>query len=134
MKGNDSYELKVRNPKEMILYEKGMELVQLMYGIASKLPDIEKYEMATQIRSAATSITANIAEGDGQVFKRKEFNFANNALGSANELRCWMHMAFLLKYINKDTYDAADAKIVEVIKITFGYMKKLNKELAGSES
>jgi four helix bundle protein len=58
-----------------------------MYRLAGKLPDIEKFGLASQIRRAAVSVTANIAEGFGRFGYQENAQFCRQARGSLCELR-----------------------------------------------
>lgn len=121
--------IKIKDFKSLLLYQKSLELVDLIYDMVKKFPKQEEYAMSNQIIRAVTSISANIAEGNGQIFKKKEITFANNAIGSANEIRCWLELAYKRNYINKETFEHLDGKTVEIIKMTFGYMKKIKNEI-----
>ncbi len=58
-----------------------------MYRLAGKLPDLEKFGLASQIRRAAVSVTANIAEGFGRFGYQENAQFCRQARGSLYELR-----------------------------------------------
>jgi len=58
-----------------------------MYKLAGKLPDFEKFGLASQIRRAAVSVTANIAEGFGRFGYQENAQFCRQARGSLCELR-----------------------------------------------
>jgi four helix bundle protein len=57
-----------------------------MYEITRKLPDFEKYELASQIRRASVSLTNNIAEGHGRYHYLEQLKFLFQARGSLQEL------------------------------------------------
>lgn len=69
------------------------------------------------------------AEGNSQLYKKKEISFANNALGSAGETKHWIEMAYTLDYIDKKLYDEIIYEIDEIIKLIIGYIKKLKCQL-----
>lgn len=56
----------MKNYKELITWQKGIEIVKKIYMLAKKFPAEEKYGMASQITRAAISIPANIAEGSSR--------------------------------------------------------------------
>jgi four helix bundle protein len=58
-----------------------------MYRLAGKLPDLEKFGLASQIRRAAVSVTANIAEGFGRFGFQENAQFCRQARGSLYKLR-----------------------------------------------
>src|SRR5215470_16037026 len=67
-------------------WNKGVEFVTEIYRETDGFPTEERYGLTSQIRRAAVSIPANIAEGAGR-FSKKEFaHFLSNAQGSASEL------------------------------------------------
>ena len=56
----------VRSYKDLIVWQKGMELAESCYRITSQFPRHEIYGLTAQIRRAASSIPANVAEGVGR--------------------------------------------------------------------
>jgi four helix bundle protein len=77
---------KIKNFKQLLVWKKGIEIVKEIYFLTKNFPKEENFGLTSQMRRAAVSIPANIAEG----FKRnhrKEFKqFLHIALGSAAEL------------------------------------------------
>ena len=57
-----------------------------MYRIATRLPDVEKFGLASQIRRAAVSLTNNVAEGHGRYHYLDQIKFTLQARGSLEEL------------------------------------------------
>src|ERR1044072_9063543 len=68
------------------VYKIPREFRKAMYRIARGLPDIEKYALASQIRSAAVSLTNNIAEGNGRFHYLDQVKFMFQSRGSLQEL------------------------------------------------
>jgi four helix bundle protein len=84
-----------------------MALLKPTHAVALRLPDYEKFDLANQIRRAAKSIPANIAEGYGKRRSAKEFqSFLSNALGSATELEVHLKVARELDYLPDDVTSA----------------------------
>ena len=54
---------KIRNFKDLKIWQRGVELVKLIYQITSNFSSDEKYGMVSQMRRAAVSVPSNIAEG-----------------------------------------------------------------------
>jgi four helix bundle protein len=75
-----------------------MELLVESYRIALLLPDCERYGLAAQIRRAAVSIPANIAEGCGRVGTRDRLRFFSFARGSVCELQTLLAAVVILNY------------------------------------
>ena len=73
--------------EDLVVYQTGYALVIEVYQIAKQLPEQERRELGYQLRRAAVSIPANIAEGYGRKNSALEFkHFLRNALGSSNEV------------------------------------------------
>lgn len=92
-------------------------------------PSYEQYRLTDQLIRASRSIGANIAEGNTQLFIKRELFHANSALGSAGECRNHLLTAYQNGYILKEQYDALDTKLIEIIKMLYGYIKKLKPKL-----
>lgn len=77
---------KIENFKDLKIWQKGIEIVKLVYQLTKSFPDKETYNLTSQIRRSAISIPSNIAEGF-KPYHNKEFQqFLYIALGSAAEL------------------------------------------------
>ena len=83
----------IKDFKTLIVWQKARELTQDIYKVSANFPQFETYATKSQIIRAVASIGANIAEGNGQLYKKKQINFLNNALGSASETRHWLVIA-----------------------------------------
>jgi four helix bundle protein len=71
-----------------------------------KFPDYEKFDLASQLRRAAKSVPANIAEGYGKRRSAKEFQaYLTNAMGSAMEIEVHLQIALELEYIQQAEFD-----------------------------
>ncbi|NLK96552.1 MAG: four helix bundle protein [Epulopiscium sp.] len=117
----------VKDFKQLAVWQKATTLADRIYEIVKGFPDFELYQMQSQILRATTSISANLAEGNGQTFPKKEYTFFNTALGSANEVRNWLEQAYRRGYIQKSEFDELDGLTIEIIKMIIGRMKNLKK-------
>ncbi|MCF6096052.1 four helix bundle protein [Thermovorax subterraneus] len=104
-----------------------------IYQISANFPVFETYVTKSQIIRAVTSIGANISEGNGQLYKKKQINFFNNALGSASETRHWLVTALDNKYITQEDYDKLEQKTVEIIRMLIGCIRKLQYQAEDEE-
>ena len=89
--------------------------------IRQKLPPHEQYDLVDQLRRAARSITANIAEGYGRYHYLDEAKFLSNSRGSTHEVLDHLIEAFDEGYISKDTLTESRKHIDEVLKLINGY-------------
>ncbi len=77
----------VKDFTDLEVWKAARSLRHEMYKLAGKLPDVEKFGLASQIRRAAVSVTANIAEGFGRFGYQENAQFCRQARGSLYELR-----------------------------------------------
>src|ERR1041385_8769211 len=72
--------------EDLDVYKAAREFRKAMYAVTRKLPAFEKFELASQIRRAAVSLTNNIAEGHGRYHYLDQIRFLLQARGSLEEL------------------------------------------------
>src|SRR6266850_1368786 len=75
-----------RTFEDLETYQVAREFRKTMYAVGRRLPSFEKFELASQIRSAAVSLTNNIAEGHGRYHYLDQIKFDLQARGSLEEL------------------------------------------------
>jgi four helix bundle protein len=73
--------VQIKSHRDLIAWQKAMDLVVLIYECTAGFPRHELYGLTSQIRRAATSIPANIAEGQGRRSKAEFGQFLGNARG-----------------------------------------------------
>lgn len=90
----------MRPHQKLDAWSKSVDLVVEVYKATDRFPKEEKYGLTSQIRRAAVSVPANIAEGAGR-YSQKEFaHFVSNAQGSASELETELIIAYRLGYLS----------------------------------
>ena len=108
--------------KELIVWQKAMELVKEVYDISKKLPREEMYGLSSQLKRSAISIPSNIAEGHKR--GTKDFvRFLIISYGSSAELETQLILCNSL-YSEINT-ERALALVVEVEKLLSTIIKKL---------
>ncbi|MDK2821476.1 MAG: hypothetical protein PWP31_1441 [Clostridia bacterium] len=128
-----SESLVIKDFKTLKVWQKANALEQEIGELVKGFPSYEQYRLTDQLIRASRSIGANIAEGNTQLFIKRELFHANSALGSAGECRNHLLTAYQNDYINREQYDALDKKLIEIIKMLYGYIKRLKLEL-GNDS
>jgi four helix bundle protein len=123
----------VSNFKDLIAWKKSIELTKEVYSLCSKLPKSEDYVLASQLKRAANSISANIAEGSSKRSTKEFIRFLSMSYGSLAELESHFLSAKELSFLTENDLDEAVDIIIELGKIINGLMnsllKKLNSEL-----
>jgi four helix bundle protein len=104
--------------RDLLIWQRGMTLVEDCYRISGALPETERYGLVSQIRRASVSIPANIAEGYGRELDGSFAQHLRIAQGSLKELETLLLLAIRLSF--------ADAKSVEQ---TLNYCDELGRML-----
>ncbi len=91
--------------RELIVWQKSMSLVTLIYKISRDFPEYEKFGLSSQIQHCAIYVPSNIAEGYGRNSLNDYIRFLNISNGSLYELQTQIEIAFNLEYIEKKIFE-----------------------------
>jgi len=123
--------MKITSYKELTAYNKGFDLVKGIYKITAVFPKEEMYGLTSQIRRAAVSIPANIAEG--YMRGSKEYvQFLKIAMGSAAELETLLTLSRDLKICSDSAFGKLNGLIDEIMKLLRAYIRKMTNKLDAS--
>ena len=117
----------VRSYRELVAWQKAIELVTEVYRCTQGFPRHEVYGLAGQLRRAAVSIPSNIAEGQGRVTRGEFKQFLGHARGSVFELDSQILIARNLGYLDDGGANLLLDKIHEVGRILNGLLSSLEK-------
>lgn len=98
--------------EDMQVWQDSQELAVLIYKVTSSFPTKETYALVDQLRRAASSVSANIAEGYGRGTNKDKAHFYHIARGSLLETKSHLYLAARLDYINQSEAD----KVIEYIE------------------
>lgn len=90
--------------REMIVWQKSVDLVTIIYSKTKKFPNEELYGLTNQIRRSAISIPSNIAEGFGRNSKNDFKRFLQISMGSIFELQTQLEIVRNLQFLPDDNY------------------------------
>ena len=116
----------MKNFKELKVWQKGIELVAIVYKSTTSFPDEEKYGLSAQMRRAAVSIPSNIAEGHLRKTAKDFKQFLSIARGSCAELETQIIIAHELDFIHGDNFENLSSKIEELSKMLSSFYSKIN--------
>lgn len=105
------------------------EFAVVAYRVTASFPADEKYALTSQLRRAAYSIAANIAEGAGRRTTKDFVRFLDMAKGSANEAEYFCHLAYRLQYIDETEFSALKEQIESVSKCLASYIRAVEKDI-----
>ena len=108
---------KVRSHRDLIVWRKAMDLVDLVYDLAAGFPPSENYRLAAQITRAVVSVPANIAEGQARSTSKDFANFLAIAKGSLMETETLLLVAVRRGYATDIAASPALNLITEISKM-----------------
>lgn len=107
----------IRTYKDLIVWQKSIQLVNIIYSLTKSFPDDEKFGIINQLRRAAISIASNIAEGFGRKTQKDRLQFFVIAYGSALEIETQLHISKELGFGNKKSIEEAESILTEILKM-----------------
>ena len=119
--------------QDLEIWKSGRTLRGKLYAIAKDWPAHERYNLATQIRAAAISLTANIAEGFERGNDREFRHFLRIAKGSAGELRSQLYIATDLEYFDNSLFNSCLESLLSISNLLGGFIEKLSIRIANAE-
>lgn len=90
--------------RQLVVWREAKNLCLKIYQVTKNFPRDEIYALVSQLRRAAYSIIANIAEGNERKTVKDRLNFLNFAKSSLVELDCLLELSFELKYITNEEH------------------------------
>jgi len=115
----------IQSYKDLIVWQKAMELVVLIYELTEQFPKSEVYGLTSQMRRAVVSIPSNIAEGKYRGSRKDFRNFMRNAYGSGAELETQMEVAKRLPFGQNLDYSRIDPLLSEVMRMLNRFIDSL---------
>jgi four helix bundle protein len=118
----------VRSFKDLKVWQKGHELTLWIYRATKSFPKEEMYGLTSQLRRAAASIPANIAEGCVRGSGAEFRHFLQVALGSASELEYHILLSHELGYLDKSQYERLGSGATELKRMLTSFIQKLTAD------
>lgn len=123
--------MKIRGYEDLKVWQKSMELVEMVYIATDRFPKKEQYRLVDQLCRAAVSVPSNIAEGSMRHTTKEYIRFVGIAQGSLAEVETQLMIAKKLNYIEENDYFNIMSVASEVGKMLNGLntslMRKINE-------
>jgi four helix bundle protein len=117
----------MHNFKELLIWQKAIELCVNIYKAASSFPKDELFGLNTQMKRSAVSIAANISEGAGRNSDKEFLQFLGIANGSSYELQTHIVIAEKVGLLDADFADTLLEQLDEIQKMNRGLQQHLSK-------
>jgi four helix bundle protein len=116
--------------RKLEVWQKSQQLVVSIYRITSGFPAAERYGLSAQMRRAAVSVSANLAEGCGRMGDAELRRYVRISLGSLSEVECELLLAENLQFTTKQLSE----ELLLTIGSIRGMLQTLHRKLPASRS
>jgi len=114
--------------RDLVVWQKGLELSVLVYEVYSTLPKSELYGLADQMKRAVVSISSNIAEGQARQHNAEFSHFLSISNGSLAELDTQRIIAEKMGFLSLQQSVELDLRITEIRKMLYSLRSKLKTQ------
>ncbi len=121
-----------RPHENLDVWKRAVEFVIRVYDVTKSFPSDEKFGLTSQIRRAAVSIPANVAEGAARKSNKEFIHFISNAQGSASELATELLIANRLGYLSGEQYEDSHDELNQISRMLFGLARSLGTKAAAA--
>lgn len=116
----------MRNYRDLLVWQKAMELVNNIYYHTRSFPEEERYGLTLQLRKSAVSLPSNMAEGYGRNSTQDYIRFLRIANGSLFELQTQLEIALNLNFLEIDSFSVLFEASREIERMLSSLIKKIN--------
>jgi len=120
----------IRDYKDLVVWQKGMQLAKQVYQLTQSFPTEEKFGLVSQMRRAAVSVPSNIAEEQARNTTGEFVQFVSHAEGSLAELDTQLRLSIELGFC----HEVAAKSIQELIMEEQKMLKSLRRSLKGERA
>jgi four helix bundle protein len=120
--------------EDLEVYKAAREFRKAMYGLTRRLPDFEKYDLASQIRRASVLLTNNMAEGHGRFHYPDQIRFFLHSRGSLQELVDDLNVCVDENYLSSDEVAKLKEQARKLLILINGYLRHLRNRATVRES
>jgi len=117
----------IESYRDLEVWQRGIDLVEQAYEATNAFPAEEKYGLSSQVRRAAVSISANIAEGWGYSSRKQYVHFLEQARSSLLEVETHLIIAERLGYMARSTLDRILQETTIESKMLLSLMRSLQR-------
>lgn len=119
----------MRNYRELEVWEKSHKLTLELYALSRRFPKEAVYGLTSQLRRAAVSIGANLAEGWGRRTSAELARFVRIAMGSASELDYHLLLCRDFEFISNEQYDRTVRELVRIRKMLSSLLTSIEAQI-----
>ncbi|MGI8669273.1 MAG: four helix bundle protein [Aridibacter sp.] len=117
------------NYKNLIVWQKSIVLVKMIYNLTKNFPSDEKFGLISQMRRAVGSIPSNLAEGQARRTTKDYIRFVSNSEGSLAELETQLIIAIELDFCRESDTKDCFSLMLEIQKMLNALRISLTRKL-----
>lgn len=125
---------KIQTHRDLKVWQLGMDITEQIYGLTKAFPDSERFGLISQLRRAAASVPANIAEGNARSSTKEYLRHLSIAVGSLAEVETFLDVSLRLHYGQLDTIQRLDELVTEERRMLRGLQRSLQAKVNGKSS
>jgi four helix bundle protein len=114
--------------RQLKVWQKSRTLTLRIYSATATFPEPERYGLTSQMRRAAASVPANIAEGCGRAGHAELRQFLYTSFGSASELEYFLLLARDLRFLIEKQQESLGTAVCEVKRMLTGLIQRVEQE------
>jgi four helix bundle protein len=122
----DTASAKPQNFKDLLVWQRGMELATSIYEITRRFPSDERFGLVGQMRRCAVSIPSNLAEGQARHTTGEFVQFISHSEGSLAELETQLRLSVEIGYCGLADAEGTLASMEELRKMLNSLRRKLS--------
>ena len=122
----------VRSYRDLIVWQRSLDLTERVYAVTERFPRCEVYGLAAQMRRSSVSIPSNIAEGHGRHHLGDYLRHLSVANGSLMELETQVIISARRKYFGADAEHSLLKSSAEIGRMLAGLTRSLNRRRSSS--
>lgn len=122
----------IQSYRDLKVWQLGMEIVERSYQLTKSFPREEVYGLSSQLRRAAVSIPANIAEGHARAFTKEFLKFLSIAVGSLAKVETYLDLSIRLNYCQETEIRGIVELAAEERRMLRGLQRALRARMDGA--
>lgn len=119
----------IRSHRDLSVWQLGMDIVEQIYALTQTFPSEEKFGLTSQLRRAAASVPANVAEGNARDSTKEYLRFLSIAVGSLAEIETFLELSVRLQMGERERIESILELIGEERRMLRGLQRSLRKLL-----
>ena len=120
---------KIKTHRDLKVWQLGMDVTEQIYQLTDAFPDSERFGLISQLRGAAVSVPANIAEGNARASTKEYLRHLSIAVGSLAEVETFLDLALRLRYGAPPRVQKLNELVAEERRMLRGLQRSLNAKL-----